>query len=119
AVFGGGLNTREGHAAEIGAANGITNARGLAGMYAPLARGGGRLVDGKTLTAMGEVSMATHDDATLRIPTRFALGFMKSMDNRKRSVGAQIFGPDIDSVIMSSAAFGHVGAGGSLGFADP
>lgn len=115
----GGANTREGHAAEIGAANGITNARGLAGMYAPLAQGGAKLVDAKTLTRMGEVSMATHDDATLRIPTRFALGFMKSMDNRKRSAGAGIFGPDIDSVILSSAAFGHVGAGGSLGFADP
>jgi CubicO group peptidase (beta-lactamase class C family) len=115
----GGANTRAGRAAEIGAANGITNARGLAGMYAPLANGGGKLVDGKTLARMGEVSMATHDDATLRIPTRFALGFMKSMDNRKRSVGATLFGPDVDSVIMSSAAFGHVGAGGSLGFADP
>jgi CubicO group peptidase (beta-lactamase class C family) len=119
AILGGGLNTRAGHAAEIGAANGITNARGLAGMYAPLAQGGGRLVDAQTLTRMGEVSMATHDDATLRIPTRFALGFMKSMDNRKRSVGARVFGEDCDSVIMSSAAFGHVGAGGSLGFADP
>ena len=115
----GGANTREGHAAEIGAANGITNARGLAGMYAPLANGGGKLVDGKTLARMGEVSMATHDDATLRIPTRFALGFMKSMDNRQRSIGARLFGEDCDSVIMSSAAFGHVGAGGSLGFADP
>ena len=114
-----GANTRDGHAAEIGAANGITNARGLAGMYAPLANGGGTLVDGKTLARMGEVSMATHDDATLRIPTRFALGFMKSMDNRKRSVGVKLFGPDVDSVIMASAAFGHVGAGGSLGFADP
>ena len=58
-------------------------------MYAPLANGGGMLVDGKNLARMGEVSMATHDDATLRIPTRFALGFMKSMDNRKRSVGAK------------------------------
>ena len=106
-------------AAEIGAANGITNARGLAGLYAPLANGGGKLVDAKTLARMGEVSMATHDDATLRIPTRFALGFMKSMDNRKRSVGSKVFGEDCDSVIMSSAAFGHVGAGGSLGFADP
>jgi len=114
-----GANSRAGHAAEIGAANGITNARGLAGMYAPLANGGGKLVDSNTLTRMGEVSMATHDDATLRIPTRFALGFMKSMDNRKRSVGAKLFGPDVDSVIMGSAAFGHVGAGGSLGFADP
>ena len=119
ALRGGGINSRESHAAEIGAANGITNARGLAGMYAPLAQGGGKLVDAKTLARMGEVSMATHDDATLRIPTRFALGFMKSMDNRKRSMGAQIFGPDIDSVILSSAAFGHVGAGGSLGFVDP
>ena len=115
----GGANTRAGHAAEIGAANGITNARGLAGLYAPLANGGSPLVDPTTLARMAEVSMATHDDATLRIPTRFALGFMKSMDNRQRSLGAKLFGPDVDSVIMSSAAFGHVGAGGSLGFADP
>ena len=115
----GGANTRAGHAAEIGAANGITNARGLAGMYAPLAQGGGTLVDARTLSRMAEVSMATHDDATLRIPTRFAPGFMKSMDNRKRAVGAKVFGEDVDSVIMGSAAFGHVGAGGSLGFADP
>ena len=115
----GGANTRAGRAAEIGAANGITNARGLAGLYAPLANGGGRLVDAATLARMGEVSMATHDDATLRIPTRFALGFMKSMDNRRRSLGAEIFGPEVDSVILGSAAFGHVGAGGSLGFADP
>jgi CubicO group peptidase (beta-lactamase class C family) len=110
-------NAREAHAAEIGGAGGISNARGLAGLYAPLAdggsRGGVRLVDARQLVRMGEVSMATHEDATLLIPTRFALGFMKSMDNRHRAVG------DRDSVLLSSGAFGHVGAGGSIGFADP
>ena len=53
----------------------------------------------------------------MRIPTRFALGFMKSMDNRKRAWGPA-FGR-LDSAILASAAFGHVGAGGSIGFADP
>lgn len=106
-------NSREAHAAEIGGAGGISNARGLAGLYAPLAAGGGSLVDRRQLARMGEVSMATNEDATLLIPTRFALGFMKSMDNRRRRSG------DRDSAILSSAAFGHVGAGGSIGFADP
>jgi CubicO group peptidase (beta-lactamase class C family) len=62
---------------------------------------------------MGEVAVATDYDAVLLAPTRFSLGFMKSMDNRRRRSGDQ------DSVILSSAAFGHVGAGGSIGFADP
>jgi CubicO group peptidase (beta-lactamase class C family) len=57
--------------------------------------------------------MASHDDVTLLVPTRFALGYMKATDNRKV--------PNVvnSSCLMSEAAFGHVGAGGSLGFADP
>lgn len=110
-------NSRAAHAAEVGGGGGISNARGLAGMYAPLGVGGSldgvTLVDARQLQRMGEVSTATHEDATLLVPTRFSPGFMKSMDNRRRARG------DRDSVILSSAAFGHVGAGGSVGFADP
>jgi CubicO group peptidase (beta-lactamase class C family) len=105
------FNSREAHAAEIGSANGISNGRGLAGLYAPLANG--KMVSADTLARMGRVSVATHEDATLMIPSRFALGFMKSMDNRK------IPNTNNMSCILSDAAFGHVGMGGSIGFADP
>lgn len=111
------FDTRAAHAAEIGGAGGITNARGLAGMYAPLSCGGSlkgvQLVNSDTLARMGSVASATGKDAVLVLPTRFALGFMKSMDNRQAPAGIQ------ESAIISEAAFGHVGAGGSLGFADP
>ena len=108
---------RECRAAEIGGGGGVGNGRGLAKIYAPFACGGelnGRTyVDADTHAAMSEVSMATHEDATLLIPTRFGLGFMKSMDNRRElAVGR-------DSAILGASAFGHVGAGGSIGFADP
>lgn len=104
------FNSREIHAAEIGSANGITNARGLAGMYAPLANGGGTLVSPDRVHRMGRVSAATHSDAVLCQPMRFAMGFMASTDNRV--TGA-------DSLILGESAFGHVGMGGSVGFADP
>jgi CubicO group peptidase (beta-lactamase class C family) len=38
---------------------------------------------------------------------------MKTMDNRHRPGGA------LESLRLGSTAFGHAGAGGSLGFADP
>jgi CubicO group peptidase (beta-lactamase class C family) len=106
-------DSRAAHAAEIGGAGGITNARGLAGMYAPLACGGKNLVSRDILARMAAVSSATGQDAALLVPTRFSLGFMKSMDNRRQPRGQQ------DSVILSEDAFGHAGFGGSIGFADP
>jgi CubicO group peptidase (beta-lactamase class C family) len=104
------------HQAVLPSQGGITNARGLAGLYAPLALGGVwkdvRLVDEGTLAQMGAVSSASAIDAVLLVGLRFGLGFMKSSDNRRGPPGAQ------DSLILSEDAFGHPGMGGSLGFAD-
>jgi CubicO group peptidase (beta-lactamase class C family) len=86
-------------------------------MYAPLSCGGKlkgvELVSPDILARMSRVSSATGRDAVLLMPTRFALGFMKTMDNRREPAGVQ------DSVLVTESAFGHVGAGGSFGFADP
>ena len=106
-------DSREAHRAVLPSQGGITNARGLAGMYAPLALGGGQLVDADTLKQMSAVSSAIGVDATLLIGLRIALGFWKSSDNRRGPPGAR------DSIILSEEAFGHPGMGGSLGFADP
>jgi CubicO group peptidase (beta-lactamase class C family) len=105
------MNAREFRAAEIGGGGGVTNGRGLCGMYTPLALDDGRVVDHDTLERMRRVSVATNCDATLQLATRFALGFMVSMDNRAKA--------ERDSVVLGEHAFGHVGAGGSIGFADP
>lgn len=107
----------EAYAAEIGGGGGISNAEALAKLYAPLANGGivddYRVVDTATLDKARQVSMATGVDNTLRMPTRFGLGFMRTMDNRHREMG------HVESFIAGEQAFGHVGAGGHIGFADP
>jgi CubicO group peptidase (beta-lactamase class C family) len=108
----GDYDSREAHRAVLPSQGGITNARGLAGMYAPLALGGGQFVDGDTLKQMSAVSSAIGVDATLLIGLRIALGFWKSSDNRQGPPDAR------DSMILSEEAFGHPGMGGSLGFAD-
>ena len=111
----GACDRREVHAAEIPAANGVANGRALAGMYRPLALGGVidgfRLVDEATLLEASRVAVATSTDAVLCAPSRFGLGFMKAIDNLAN-------GGQENSVILSDDAFGHVGAGGSIGFAD-
>ncbi|HVJ95687.1 MAG TPA: serine hydrolase domain-containing protein [Acidimicrobiia bacterium] len=107
------IDTRNAHAAELPAFGGIANARALAGMYAPLANGGGELVTAEQLSAMSAVVSATARDATVLVPTRWSLGFVKSIDNRRQNPGDQ------DGVVLSEDAFGHAGMGGSLGFCDP
>jgi len=105
-------DSRAAHAAEMGAVGGMTNGRGLAGLYAPLANGGGSLVGEAGVARMGGVASATGVDATLLVPTRFALGFVKAVDNRALPL---VNG----SIIWSEPAFGHTGMGGSMGFCDP
>lgn len=107
------VNTRAFHAAELPAASAVASARGLAGMYAPLACAGGRVgvevVSTDVLQVLARVESAG-DDRILLLPTRFTSGFMKSMDNRPAD--SLILGPNAE-------AFGHAGAGGSIGMADP
>ncbi len=106
-------DTRDAHAAVIGATGGITNARGLSGMYAPLANGGGSLVDEFQIARMGAVSSASSVDAVVLVPSRFSLGFVKAADN------SHLPPADAEGVLLSEEAFGHIGFGGSIGFADP
>jgi CubicO group peptidase (beta-lactamase class C family) len=106
-------NSRASHAAEIGGGGGLATARGLASMYVPTALGGGDLFSPEAVVRMGRTEVATEHDAVLCLPTRFSLGFMVSMDNRRRRFA------NSDSAIIGDGAFGHVGAGGSIGFCDP
>jgi CubicO group peptidase (beta-lactamase class C family) len=104
------VNTRAWRAAEIPAANGHTSARGVARVYAALARGGE--LDGVRLVTPSTIERAIAEqsrgrDAVLTLPTRFATGFMLGMPG-----GIFNCGP-------GRRTFGHPGHGGSIGFADP
>jgi CubicO group peptidase (beta-lactamase class C family) len=113
ALVPGWIDTRAAHGAELPAFGGVGNARALADMYRALAIGGDGLVDAEELAVMGAVTSATAVDATMLVPTRWTTGFVKSVDNQTLRPA------DRDGVVLSEAAFGHVGMGGSLGFADP
>jgi CubicO group peptidase (beta-lactamase class C family) len=112
----GGCDAPGAHAAEIPAANGIANARGLAGMYAPLSLAGAirgkRFVGQDQLATMAAVESATMCDAVQLVPGRMACGFAKSALGRAPHLGG-------DGLVLSERAFGHGGLGGSVGFADP
>ncbi len=91
--------------AELGAANGIGNARSLARMYAACVGsvGGVRLLGEDTLARATEVQVSG-PDAVLMFEIPFGLGFMRD----------SMFSP-----FGTTGAFGHYGAGGAVGFADP
>jgi CubicO group peptidase (beta-lactamase class C family) len=102
------VNTRRWRAAEVPSTNGHGTARAVARLYAALATDGD--LDGVHILSPDVVALAIRErvygeDIVLQRPTRFGLGFQLTM--RERPLGP---GP---------RAFGHFGAGGSLGFADP
>jgi CubicO group peptidase (beta-lactamase class C family) len=102
------VNARDWRAAEIPAANGHTNARSLAAIYGALANGGA--LGGVRLLSPEAVERARSEqvngrDEVLPMPTRMGLGFFLSSE-------FEPLGPN-------PGAFGHGGAGGSLGVADP
>jgi CubicO group peptidase (beta-lactamase class C family) len=103
------VNTRAWRAAEIGAGNAHTTARSLARLYGALARGGEvdgyRIVRPEALERFWAEQSYGPDQVLMQLTTRFSMGFMLSQPGMG-------FGPNIK-------AFGHPGAGGSLGFADP
>ncbi|MBU0902311.1 MAG: beta-lactamase family protein [Gammaproteobacteria bacterium] len=87
------------------AANGHGNARSLAGFYSGLLDG--RLLESELLDELTR-EQAVGEDKTLLTRTRFGLGCMLDQPE----VANATYG-------MGSRAFGHPGAGGSIGFADP
>ena len=99
-------NTRALHAAEVPAANGIGDARSLARMYAACIGE----VDGIRLLTPEQLQRATTQLTTgpntvlLDMDIQFGLGFML------HSTLIELGGP---------RSFGHFGAGGSVGWADP
>ena len=89
--------------AEIAAANGHGNARGIARIYGALADGE-RVLERRTIAAMTVEEWGLADDLVLGRPMRRGRGINLNTDGG--------YGPSPD-------AFGHNGAGGSIGFADP
>jgi CubicO group peptidase (beta-lactamase class C family) len=105
-----GPNVPAWRSAEIPGANGHGTARALARLYGALACDGdldGVHVLGPEGLAQATTEQSHGDDAVLKLRTRIGLGFMLSQDRP----GAA-FGP-------GERGFGHPGAGGSVGFADP
>lgn len=99
-------NSREWRKAQIPAAGAHANASALAHIYGSLAGGSDLLPDAIQPLCWAEQTFA--QDQVLGLPLRFSHGFMLSQSDR----------PDC-RYGRGARAFGHPGAGGCLGFADP
>lgn len=104
------VNSREWRAAELPAANGHGNARALARLYGAMARGGD--IGGVKLMGPGTIERFAREEAAcidkvIGFEVRRGLGFILNSPG-----GRYHWGPN-------AGTFGHSGAGGSLGFADP
>lgn len=97
-------NTQAWRQAQIPAANGHASARALGAIYGALANG--ECLSAAQLRLCWE-EQSRGDDLVLGVPLRFGCGFMLSQDRRDCRFG------------RGTRGFGHPGAGGSLGFADP
>lgn len=102
------VNTVAWRRCEHPSANAHASARGIARLYEALAAGG--RLDGTTVVDRAALDEATQEwacgaDVVLERPSRFGLGFQ--LTSKTRPLG------------VSPRAFGHFGAGGSLGFCDP
>lgn len=101
------FNTREVHAAEIPAANAITNARSLAKIYAATLSpvdGVQLLSDATREVARTTLTPADEADRCLLMATTFGMGFMTH-------------GPF--TPYSGPGSYGHFGAGGSVAYAQP
>ena len=101
------VNSREWRAAELPAANGHGNGRSMATIYSALSQGGGDLLSKDAIEACGPTEYAAREDMVLGFLVRRSLGFILSTAG-----GRYEWGPN-------PRTFGHSGAGGSIGFADP
>ena len=102
------VNTAAWREAEIPSANAHATARAVARIYAALAAGGtldGVTVIGRDTLAAAAIEHSSGPDAVLGRSSRFGLGFQ--LPQPQRSFGRH------------AGTFGHFGAGGSVGFADP
>jgi len=103
------MNTPAVLKSEIGAINATATARGLATIYAELACGEG-LVSRASVSTFSEEQVCGRD-AVMRVPTRWALGYSREPSPPVPGALRQ-HGPN-------DHAFGHMGAGGQVAFADP